>query len=93
VAFLTLTNLSNEAQTAIVVLNIEGVSNPYRFTRTIAPCNSTVVGVHALPNFPSTGNFRVQVGWPGIGGATLIMRPNTAAFWDREIIPPVMVIR
>lgn len=85
--------MQTEAQTANVVLNIEGVSQPYTFTRTIAGCGATVVGVHALPNFPATANFRVQVGWPGIGGATLTMRQNTNAFWDREIIPPVTVIR
>lgn len=81
------------AQTVSVVINIEGVSTPYKFNRTIVGCGATVVSVHALPSFPATANFRVQIGWPGLGSATLVMRQNTNQFWDREIIPPVVVLR
>jgi hypothetical protein len=85
--------MQSDAQTATIVINIDGVSQPYRVTRTVPACGSTVVGIHALPNFPATANFRVQVGWPGLGSATLILRPNTSQFWNREIIPPITVIR
>ena len=85
--------MQNSPQTASVVLNIEGAPTPMQFTRTVPACSSVVVGVHALPGIPSSANFRTQVGWPGLGSATLIMRPLGADFANMVVMPPVAVLR
>lgn len=93
VAFLTLTNMQTQPQMASIVINVEGTSIPLHLTRTVAGCDSLVVGVHALPGMPASANFRTQVGWPGAGSAGLVMRPLGNDFWDVWNIPPVAVLR
>lgn len=85
--------MATATQTATVVLNVEGVAQPLKFTRTIAGCQSVVVGVHTLPGMPTSANFRTQVGWPGSGSAGLIMRPEGNDFANVVVMPPVAVLR
>lgn len=80
-------------QTATVVINVDGMSTPLRFTRTVPACDSVVVGVHALPGMPASANFRTQVGWPGMGSAGVIMRTLGPEFGTTVVMPPVAVLR
>jgi hypothetical protein len=81
-----------EPQTATILINIEGVTFPLRLTRTVPACGSVVVGIHTLPGMPTSANYGVQVGWPTVGSATLIIR-SLDNFWERETIPPIAVFR
>lgn len=92
-AFLTLSNMETEPQTATVILNVDGLAAPLQFTRTVPGCGSVVVGIHTVPGVPPSANFRTQVGWPGAGSAGLIMRPSGSEFGVVVVMPPVAVLR
>lgn len=84
----------NVPQEATVIINIDGVTQPYTFTRMMPACSAELpTGIHTLPGFPATANYRVTVRWPQDGSALLIMR-SIPTFWTAPpVIPPIDRVR
>jgi hypothetical protein len=94
VAFLRLKNLTTEAQTASVRLDIDGRADPYLLEQAVPACGAVVLGVHALPGFPADANYGVTVRWPSDGSAGLVIR-SLSSFWNpaSTLVPPVDRVR